>query len=88
MGKYLELAKQIPRRQPVVQSIPDDVAAVQTSKSAQRSWQHDSIDRLVQDGAGYIQISRKGEEVYIALTDSEFHDLSQRPGIMVYHAAH
>ena len=91
MGRYLDLAKQIPIRSiesmtpPIVEK---NAVRSEPSTTTSGAWQRDSLNRLIGQSAGYVQISCKDEEVYIALTDSEFHDLTQRPGLTVYHAAH
>ena len=84
------MAKQVPARAahptPEHSAIPVSIPANPVTQSQQE--QLESLNRLVAQGAGYIQISRKNEDIYIALTDSVFHDLGQRPGLTVYHAAH
>ena len=89
MGKYLDLAKQVPARK--FDSLPE-LIPTRTSReiyvSPFKEELHESLNRLIGQGVGYIQITSKAEEVYVALTDSVLHDLSQRPGLTVYHAAH
>lgn len=91
MGKYLDLAKQVPLRipDPVQEPMPSIVpipceSVVNSSKEEQR----ESLARLVDQGAGYVQVTTKHGDIFIALTDSVYHDLGQRLGVTVYHAAH
>lgn len=89
MGRYLDLAKQVPLRS--ADPVPDPVPAknfVSSDVSPSKHEQRESLDRLISQGAGYIQITSRAEEIYIALTESVYHDLSQRSDVTVYHAAH
>ena len=86
MGRYTDLARQIPLRS-FNESVPTETAE-SSQDTLRHSEQHQSLERLIAQGAGYIQISCKDEEIYIALTDTDYHDLRQREGLTVYHAAH
>ena len=91
MGRYLDLAKQVPVRTPdSVQETMPSIAPMpcESAVNLSKGKQLQSLARLVNQGAGYVQITAKGEEIYIALTDSKFLQLNQQPGVTVYQAAH